>query len=346
VLPEDTSSRDQWREAAEEMGWTAREHVEVGGVEFGCIRVRLGAERRWSTATEVVGFLRTIFEDDECQKARGTILEPETSLESAFQDLFHADRLDQWFDDTSPLVGVLEHGRLETWYQPIFDLGAEQPWGYECLMRARDEDGELISPLTLIDWADREQLQFMLDREARETHLRHAWERVGGDAYVLINFMPTAIYEPKYCLRTTVQIADELGVEPSQVVFEVVESESLDDRDHLIDILDEYRDTGFKVGLDDLGSGYASLGMLADLSPDLIKIDREIVSNVDRSERHRQICESLAGFANDDGTRVLAEGVETEQQFEVMSDFGIELFQGYLFERPAPEPPETFDWSP
>jgi EAL domain-containing protein (putative c-di-GMP-specific phosphodiesterase class I) len=154
----------------------------------------------------------------------------------------------------------------------------------------------------------------------------------------LINFLPTAIYRPDFCLATTVRAARESGIAPERITFEVVESERVVDHDHLRGILAHYRAKGFGVALDDVGSGFSGLSLLADLSPDLIKIDRGLVTKAVESPAHRGICASLVGLGRSNNHLVLAEGVETEAEWAVMEELGVDLLQGYLFGRPSPVP--------
>jgi EAL domain-containing protein (putative c-di-GMP-specific phosphodiesterase class I) len=236
-------------------------------------------------------------------------------------------------------MGILREHRLETWYQPIVSAADGALWGYECLMRGRDADGSLIFPDRLIAWSRQEDLTFLLDRVCRETHLRNAAAHLaGGDLQILINFMPTAIYDPQFCLATTVAAAKAGGLDPGRIIFEVVETEHVADLGHLKTILDYYRRSGFRAALDDLGSGYSGLAMLGDLDPDLIKIDRHLIARAVGSPMHRSICAALAQLGRDHGKLVLAEGIETVEERDLLGGLGVDLFQGYLFGRPAPAP--------
>jgi len=245
--------------------------------------------------------------------------------------------------DTSELVGLLRDRRIETWFQPVFHAGTHALWGHECLMRGRAADGRIIGPGQLLDWARQEHLIFMLDRVCRETHIENAARHLPGDSAILINFLPTAIYEPSFCLRTTRGAARRARLDASRVIFEVVESEQVTDMDHLRRIIDEYRDAGFRAALDDVGSGYAGLTLLAELSPDLIKIDRELVVKARTSKMHRIICNALTQIAHQSGKRCLAEGIETAREYEIMLDIGVDLVQGYYFGKPSPQPALTTD---
>lgn len=306
---------------------------------MGAVRVEVGVGSRWSGIADVAAFLRTELDSARYGELRAAWARRGVALEEQLVTLLHADRLaDMVQVDSSPLAAILDQDRLETWFQPIFRAQSMDLWGYECLMRGRDEEGALVSPATLLDWARQERLTFMLDRHVRELHLRNAGQAgLPADCHVLINFLPTAIYRPEFCLRTTVRAAAQAGLKPGNIIFEVVETEQVD-REHLRSLLAYYRDTGFGVALDDVGAGYSGLAMMADLRPDLIKIDREMVSRAPESAFHRDVCASLAKLGRDNGQLVLAEGVETEDEWRVMTELGADLLQGFLFGRPHREP--------
>ncbi|WP_420129231.1 EAL domain-containing protein [Longimicrobium sp.] len=304
------------------------------------VRIEVGSGSRWSGVAEVAAFLRTEVDADRFAGLRGAWATRGVPLEEQLVTLLHAQPLAEMVRvDSSLLAGMLAENRMETWYQPIFWAGTLQVWGYECLMRGRAADGSLVSPVTLLEWARQEQLAFMLDRHVREMHLRNAGAAgLGPPHHLLVNFLPTAIYQPEFCLRTTVRAVAESGLEPDHVVFEVVETEHVPRREHLRNLLKFYRDRGFKVALDDVGSGFSGLSLMADLNPDLIKIDREMVSRAPESALHRDVCAALARLGQDNGQLVLAEGVEREEEWAVMTELGVNLLQGFLFGRPDPVP--------
>ena len=313
--------------------WTVRR-------DFEALEIDVGGDSRWSGVAEVAGFMRGVLDDERFAFLRAAWLDRHQPLEKQVVTLIHAKPLAGMSAlDSSRLAPLLRDGRIETWFQPVFWTGTLELWGYECLMRGRTAQGELIGAPTLLEWARQEHLAFMLDRATREAHLRAAGAAdVPAGVHFLVNFLPTAIYRPEFCLATTVRAARESGLDPDRVVFEVVETERLADRDHLRSILAFYRETGFKVALDDVGSGWSGLSLLGDLNPDLIKIDRDLVSKAAESAFHREICAALVRLGKDAGELVLAEGVETEEEWRTLEALGVNLFQGYLFGKPAPEP--------
>lgn len=318
--------------------------------EFGVVEIEVGASKRWSGAAEVFNFLRAAIADQSrLEPLRAAWLDRRRSLPEQLIELgASAEPFAQMIADdagATELLDILHNRRVETWFQPVVEArDTRRIWGYECLMRGRRSDGTLVSAPQMLEWASRENLKFMLDRVCRETHLENAG-RLGFDSECrfLINFLPTAIYQPEYCLQTSLAAMRRSGLTPAQVIFEVVETEKVVDTEHLLRILEFYRRSGFGVALDDMGSGYAGLNLLADLQPDLIKIDREIVSKAVESKSHFNICASLVRMGKDNNQMVLAEGVETEREVALMQSLGVDLFQGYFFGKPAPMLAENFD---
>lgn len=308
---------------------------------LGAIRAELGSGHPLASVAELINFLRGVLEPDRLAALRAVWVARQRPVEDQLTNLLHAEPLLKLAPvDSSPLPEILKAKRLETWYQPVVSATDGALWGYECLVRGRSPQGDLIFPDQLIAWSNQENLTFMFDRMCRETHLRNAARYFTGrkDVRLLLNFLPTAIYSAEFCLATTVAAARMGGFEAGQIMFELVETEEFKNLPHLRSILDYYRRKGFGIALDDLGSGYAGLTLLGELNPDMIKIDRHLISKVDSSPMHRDICASLIRLGRDHGKIVLAEGIETVAQKKTLGDMGVDLFQGYLFGRPNPVP--------
>lgn len=238
------------------------------------------------------------------------------------------------------LIDILRDERLYNVFQPIvLAEDPEQIHGYECLLRARDENGDTVNPGRIFSTARKSDLLFQLDRQARIQAVRSSSD-LPVNKKVFINFMPTSIYDAEYCLKTTMDAVQEYDVRKEQLVFEVVETEEIRDRDSLIDILDYYRNEGVGVALDDLGAGYSSLNLLKDLNPDYIKLDLELVRNVHENELQAQLAQSLLEAGRDNGIVTLAEGIETKEEWEWFRERGADYLQGYYFGKPDEEPAE------
>ncbi len=233
---------------------------------------------------------------------------------------------------------IIDSERLTTHFQPIFPVDRrDAPFAHECLVRATDADGNNVPPGYMFSTATDADLLFALDRAARSANVRNAMA-AGIDTHVFINFSPSSVYDPANCLRTTVAVAEEVGAPRDRFVFEVVESDQIEDVEHLAGILSFYRKAGFKVALDDVGAGYASLNLLPTLKPDFIKIDRALVSGADGDSVKGSILKRLCQIARDVGIEVIAEGIETEGELAAVTEAGAHYAQGYLLGRPDPAP--------
>ncbi|UUX51647.1 EAL domain-containing protein [Nisaea acidiphila] len=244
------------------------------------------------------------------------------------------------------LVEAIEEELYDTWYQPIVDArspSSENPFALEGLFRMRDKDGNSISPGYVFSLAEHAGLLFSLDIVARACAVRRAAES-GYRGRIFVNFNPSSIYDPAYCLRTTASAVAELGLKPADITFELTETHRIQDKDHLKGILAFYRQAGFKVALDDIGSGWSGLNLLHEMRPDFVKIDMDLVRNIDRDPLKQSIVGHLISIAKEHSIEVIAEGVETEAEAGLLRDAGADYLQGYLFAKPAPI--DTFLGSP
>lgn len=235
------------------------------------------------------------------------------------------------------LLDILDKSALTSHFQPIIDPKNKKIYGYECLVRGVNDDGTLIYPDILFDAAKKTDLIFNLDRQSRETALKTgAVKKI--QEHLFINFLPTTIYNPETCLQDTFKWAKTLEYDPSKLVFEVVETEKIDDFDHLAHILSYYKKQGVKTALDDVGAGFSNLNALIKLKPNIIKIDREIIHGVSSDKLKQSVFEALVRIAKENKIIVLAEGLENKEDFLHISKFDIDLIQGYYFGKPNVEP--------
>ncbi|WP_051321637.1 EAL domain-containing protein [Chrysiogenes arsenatis] len=240
---------------------------------------------------------------------------------------------------SNEITSLLSEGRLTTHFQPIVSLQSHntQIYAYECLARGNDSSGAPLRPDRMFDIARHSDLIFYLDREARASALRHAAHHAIGEK-LFINFIPTTIYNPEHCLRDTFRWVQELGLKPQDIVFEVVETEQVQDVEHLKNVLAHYKEHGYSVALDDFGSGYSSLRLLAALQPDYVKIDMDIVRDIHCNSLKQAILKAVMQMTTDQGITVLAEGIETEEEHAYCVAQGVDLAQGYFYAKPSAVP--------
>ncbi|MBS4201131.1 EAL domain-containing protein [Bacillus sp. FJAT-49732] len=236
----------------------------------------------------------------------------------------------QWIDE------VIIKQLITCHFQPIVDA-QEEIYAYEILSRFKKHDGSLIFPNEVFSAAKIRGRLYALDRLCRMTAVRHA-AILNKKAF--INFIPTSIYSPEYCLKSTAALAKQLGIDPSLFVFEVVETEKVEDIDHLKKILSYYREKGFQYALDDVGEGYSTLELLSDLVPHFMKLDMKYVQGVAKDSKKQHIASVFLEKALTIGSIPLAEGVESTEDFQWLKGKGYQLFQGYLFGKPSSTPYE------
>ena len=234
----------------------------------------------------------------------------------------------QWIDEVIRKKSVISYS------QPIVDAN-EEIYAYEVLSRFPREDGSLIYPNEIFTAARSRGRLYALDRLCRMAAVRYS---AILKKKTFINFIPTSIYSPEFCLQSTVNLANQLHIDPNQFVFEVVESDKVDDIDHLKNILNYYKEKGFQYALDDVGEGYSTIEMLTDLQPHYMKLDIKYVQGVSTDPEKQKVAQLFLKKAMELNATPLAEGIEGREDFEWLKQSGYQLFQGYLFGKPSVEP--------
>ncbi len=214
-------------------------------------------------------------------------------------------------------------------FQPIIDLEKKNIFAQEALVRGLENEsaGEILSKVN-------PQNKYKFDQSCRVKAVSLA-ASLEMDSFVSINFLPNAVYRPENCLRTTIRAAAENNFPIEKIIFEITEVEKLEDNNHLKNIVLEYKRHGFKTALDDFGSGYSGLNLLAAFQPDYIKIDMELIRNINEDRNRQIIVKNLVHLCRDLGIEIIGEGIETKSELNVLEDFGITLFQGYYFAKPS-----------
>jgi EAL domain-containing protein (putative c-di-GMP-specific phosphodiesterase class I) len=225
-----------------------------------------------------------------------------------------------------------------TYLQPIVQPSGNIV-GYEFLLRPLPEQPP-FRPAELFRTARRIGQHAYLDRAARHSAIRLGASHLPSGMKRFVNFLPSSLHQPAACLKGTFDTIKESGTDPRDYVFEVMESEPLDDP-RLKSVFDAYRNEGVNLALDDVGAGFATLDIVDRLQPDYVKMDRRWVSHCDADpEKQRYIDRLLERVSRFHGV-VLAEGVERQEEWDYLRNAGVPLFQGYLFGRAMPVPTEA-----
>jgi diguanylate cyclase (GGDEF)-like protein len=242
------------------------------------------------------------------------------------------------FNQSEWLVEMLAAERFTSHFQPIVLIkDTSQIYGYESLLRGLDEQGNLVPPGPILESATESGLLPQLDRVARLSAIAQA-SRHQVSGKIFINCSPTALYDPVSCLRTTVDAIDRAGISHERVVFEVIESDNPHDLDHLKTVLKYYRNAGFLVALDDLGSGYSGLNLLHQLRPDFIKLDMGLIRDVHQDMYKASITEKLLEITQKLDIQTVAEGIECIEELNWLRERGATFAQGYLIAKPNEVP--------
>ncbi len=229
-------------------------------------------------------------------------------------------------------IELIQHGEFESHLQPIIHLDTGERFGYEALLRSRND----ISPGELFRAANRFGLHSKLDQRARAEAIKATHHAVLPHEKTFINFLPSTIYNPDYCLQHTFEVIDRYNLSPERFIFEVVETEKVQDVAHLQHVFSTYKKRGMKVALDDVGAGFSTLDILKRLEPDYVKIDRSYVSFCDQDAEKRAFLKNVRQLTRSMGITLLAEGVERIEEVDVCRELGFDLAQGYYFGKPSP----------
>ncbi|WP_206486199.1 EAL domain-containing protein [Thalassotalea sp. G2M2-11] len=224
-------------------------------------------------------------------------------------------------------------------FQPIVNCKTSEIFGYEALVRGVNNEPafEIINQVN-------DENRYLFDQSCRVKAIALA-AKLKLESILSINFLPNAIYQPERCIRTTLAAAEKYGFATERIMFEFTETEKINDSGFIKSIVEYYKKTGFKTAVDDFGSGYAGLGLIADFQTNIVKIDMELIRNIDQDKPRQYILKHCLNLFNDLNVTPLAEGIETINEMRFLQQAGIELMQGYLFAKPGFEslPSVNFD---
>lgn len=239
--------------------------------------------------------------------------------------------------ETSWFQKALVNDEFVHWFQPIVDAREQSLFGHECLIRLAkpNESGRFFNGQEIVDAAISRGELHVFDAYSRRRAIRNAAKH-HTEGKIFVNFSPSSIYNPAFCLASTMQTMYETDLRPNDIVFEVVECERVRDPVHLRKIVDFYREKGFSVALDDVGTGSNSLQMTTEIQPEFIKLDKSLVWKCSTDIGLKTI-RKLAELGAETDMAVIAEGVENERMRDAMLGCGISLMQGYFFGRPSPK---------
>ena len=240
-------------------------------------------------------------------------------------------------DLATELRDIIDNERISILYQPIVSTADNQIHGYEALTRG-PSDSPLHAPLQLFDAAHRAGLLLELESACWQRAYTNFLE-LGLPGLLFLNTSSYSLTLPDCPLVAALQQVDTHPLQPQRVVIEITEQYPVENFAGVVRAADLCRQQGFSIAIDDLGAGYAGLRLWSELRPDYVKIDSHFLQRIHEDPVKQEFVRSIRDIALGTRSRVIAEGIETRDEYQVISQLGIALGQGYYFSRPKCRPP-------
>ncbi|MBU1001126.1 MAG: EAL and GGDEF domain-containing protein [Proteobacteria bacterium] len=232
---------------------------------------------------------------------------------------------------------IVINRQLRSVFQPIVELDTGNISAWEALTRG-PEGSHFSSPAVLFDFAEEVEQVFPLEKTCREGAI-HRLGTLGQEQKLFLNINPRTLVDPDFSPGQTLQLLEKVGLKASDVVLEITERHSIRDFDLFHRTLEHYRNQGFGVAIDDVGTGYSGLWSIAQIRPEFLKVDMSLVRDIDTDPVKRALMETMVTFSENIGCRLIAEGIETEGELSALMRMGVHYGQGFFLARPAyPKP--------
>jgi len=232
---------------------------------------------------------------------------------------------------------ALNDGEICAYYQPQYDTVTSKIKSSEALARWIKPDGSVISPFFFIPVAEESDLIMDIDWYIVELVCKTLVKQEGSSRHrISINFSRRHIYEENFTEKLSA-IVDSYELPHKLIEIEITESAMVNDSQKILEWINAARSAGFRIAIDDFGSGLSSLQFVKDVPADVLKIDKSLLSQNCENEKERIVLESIFNFAHRLHMRTVAEGVETKEQLAFLRTCGCERIQGYIFAKPMPE---------
>jgi len=235
------------------------------------------------------------------------------------------------------ILDLLDRNAFTVHFQPIFSSFEGKVFGYEALTRIKGEHpfadiSELFRKAVLTNTIS------TLDIHCRENAINQA-STLGlntKEAYLFINVCPDTMMDAAYRASITDELLEKWDIPKDRIILEITEESAIHNYNLFKESIEYYRGMGYKIAIDDFGAGHGGLKMLSIIEPDFVKIDRHFVSNIDKAIVKFNLVDSIATACHRMGIKVIAEGIEQQEELESILNMGIELLQGYLLHKPSP----------
>jgi len=231
---------------------------------------------------------------------------------------------------------LLEQNELELHYQPKVSVATGQVVGVEALVRWNSPEFGLVSPLRFIPLAEETRQIIPIGEWVLRTACRQQllWQQQGLHLSMAVNLSAVQFKSASLIERIS-KIIDETGINPKHLELELTESALVEKPDEAVKVLNQIRSLGCSISIDDFGTGYSSLSYLKNFPVTILKIDRSFVTDLARNSGDRAIAQSVVSLADNLGMQTVAEGVEQQEQLEILRQIGCTYIQGFFYSRPV-----------
>ncbi|PLT31129.1 EAL domain-containing protein [Peribacillus deserti] len=244
------------------------------------------------------------------------------------------------FKQNQELKRLIEPTAIQTVFQPILSLHTGGTVGYEILNRPPKTS---LFPTTekFYDFVGKSkdvmEVEYFLRDISLERYSEQARSFTAPTSNLLfINIQPQLLENPLYRSGKTLELLSKHGLSPKQIVLELTEKDAVIDYNSFVKVIKHYRQQGYRIAVDDAGTGYNSLKTLVYVKPEFIKLDKSLIRDIDKHSGQQQLVELLLDFALQSNTQVIAEGIENLAELEYLQKLGVHLGQGYALGKPLP----------
>lgn len=236
-------------------------------------------------------------------------------------------------DELMELQRILENEEILTVFQPIVELKNGNVIGYECLSRG-PINSPLHTPDKLFRAAEDNHMLWDLELLCRVKAIERA-RNIDSDKYLFINVDPYIFKDEKFKKGFTKEFLAKHNMSPETIIFEITEKTCIEDYKTFNAALNNYTEQGYKIAIDDTGSGYSGLKMLSETKPHYIKVDMDLIRDIDKDSFKQALIKSFVSLSEVTMMKLIAEGIETEEELLTLIDLGVYAGQGFFLQRPA-----------
>lgn len=234
------------------------------------------------------------------------------------------------------LEKIISNKQIKPVFQPIISLKDGSVYGYEALSRTTG-DNQIADMEELFTSAKTHNKNWELEALCREKTMENAYPfmNLSSQIKLFINVCPGVISQEALKKEINQENLSHYGIESHQLILEITERCVIEDLNSFENKILYYRDKGFQLALDDIGSAFSGLTRIKDLQPDFVKVDRGLIQNIHKEDIKKALLKGMVAFSKASHTKIIAEGIESYEELKVLVELGVDYAQGYFIQRPA-----------